>query len=1205
MSHFPLWQKLGRRGKLFACIAGVIVLYALLGFFALPPILGPIVKEQLEEATGRPVTLARAGVNPFALSVTLHGLEILEPDGTTFISIGRLHANLQAWSLPRRALVLKKVLIADPYVLLTRHKDNSFNFSDIIDRYSGSEEAPAEKAGQSTPPRLSINRVEISSANIVFADEKDMVRHVLHHWGLVLEKLTSLKDSPANLAFHGSINGAPLGLNLSFAPFTPSMKTFADFAVADLDLAYFAPHAPVPDGINIESAFADVSINLEYFKDAGIDNLAVSGGLVLKNVALDEKGKGQLFEMPLLKLIIAKSRPLDGDLFVESLEIDQPRAFTRIDENSRINWQELFAVNSQKASSDEEIGQSGKQGPGNQFRLKLDLLSIKDATLVLTDASNSLAFSSTVSPLSFNLANLDTQNGAAPASAELTAITESKEKLNVQTSFVANPFEIEGEATISQLVLNKYTPYYDSLAGFVVQSGLLDASTRFEMGSSGPQSLSIADASLLLKNLVLKEKTRNANPISIPELAVFEANADFAARTIAVEYVETKAGRIEIHRDTDGILNLAKLVNPVEKIEPSAASQKPEENGGSPIASDAASDANSWIVSLKSFSLGNYNLLFEDDSAPEPVDISISDINLYADWLSTEKDSKSFIRASFVPEGRGKVQINGDIKVVPPWADLELSASQVSVVNVQNYLADRLKIEIVSGDFNAQGRIRLDLKDDASPSIQYKGQIALTDVATVDGPYRQDLVTFKSLFFEQLEAGLNPNGVNTGKIALTDFYARVIVHEDGQINLLKVLGGKAAEEDAKPIDDKGLKQEADFPIVTGQITLADGRIDLTDNFVSPHFQGRMEKLSGSISGLSSLTDEPAQILLSGLLDNRSPLEISGQIHPLGHLLFLDVKTSFTDIELTPFSPYSGRYLGYTLDKGKLNLDLTYKVEENRLKAANRIVFDQLDFGQRVESKDAVNLPVRLAVSILKDRDGRIVLDVPVSGSLDDPEFGLGKIILHTLKNLLVRIVTSPFSFLGSVFGSSRDLSHVEFAPGSAMLDEEAKLSLDDLVKAMHERPLLELEITGMADSEADAKALREERFARLIGAVLSRETGRTIEPGEKPLADLLHEQYLRYIVKAFEAADFAKPRDEQGRLKKLDPEQMEVLLFNSIVVSENDMLNLARQRADAVQAYLVASAGVEARRAFLMAPSIAHSGQEDEQSGLQVRFSLR
>jgi len=1205
MSHFPLWQKLGKRGKIVACIAGIVLLYALIGFFALPPILGPIVKEQLEEATGRPVNLVRLGVNPFALSVTLHGLEILEPDGTTFISIGRLHADLQAMSLPRRALVLKKVLIADPYLLLTRHQDNSFNFSDILDKFSSGQTDPGEKAASPAPPRLIIGKAEISSANIVFFDEKDNARHALHHWGLVLEKLSSLQDSPADMAFQGSINGAPFAASVSFAPFTPAMKTIADFSVTNLDLAYFAPHAPMPNDVSIESAFADVSINLEYFKDEGIDNLAVSGGLVLKDVALEEKGKGPLFEMPLLKLIVAKSRPLDGDLFVESLEIDRPGAYTRIDENGRINWQELFAKNSQKAGPDGEVEQGKGQEPGNQFRLRLDLFNIKDATLVLTDISNSLAFSSTVSPFSFTLTNLDTLNGAAPASAELTATTESNEKVNVQTSFVANPFEIEGKAALSQLVFNKYAPYYDSLAGFVVQSGLLDASTRFAMGSSGPESLSITNASLLLKNLELKEKARNASPVSIPELAVFEAHADFAARTIVVEFVETKAGRIEVHRDRDGILNLAKLVIPAEKMEPSAASRKPEENGGSPIASDAASDADSWIVSLKSFSLGNYNLLFEDDSAPEPVDISISDINFYADWLSTEKGTKSFIRASFVPEGRGKIQINGDIKVVPLWADLEFSASQVSVVNVQKYLADRLKIEIVSGDFNAQGRIWLDLKDDASPSIQYKGQMALTDVATVDRPFGNDLVKWKSLFFEQLEAGLNPDGVNTGKISLTDFYARVIVHDDGRVNLLNILEHEPDSKDAEQAAAEGLEKEGRFPIIIGQITLANGRVDLTDDFINPRFQGRMENLSGSVSSLSSLKDEPARILLSGSLENRSPLEISGEIHPLGQLLYLDVKTIFKDIELTPFSPYSGRYLGYTLNKGKLNLELTYKIQENRLAAANRIVFDQLDFGQRVESKDAVNLPVKLAVAILKDRDGRIVLDVPVSGSLDDPEFGLGKVILQTLKNLLVRIVTSPFSFLGSLFGSSRDLNHIEFAAGSAMLDAEAQSTLDDLAKAMHERPMLSLEITGVADSRADATHLREERFAALIEARMARERGRALAPDEKGFSNLPREQYERYITEAFNAADFAKPRDEQGRLKELDPEQMEVLLFNSIVVSEDDLRNLAGQRADAALAYLVTSAGLEARRAFLMTPEITQAGQENEQSGLQARFSLR
>ncbi|EKE17081.1 MAG: hypothetical protein ACD_10C00630G0001, partial [uncultured bacterium] len=337
--------------------------------------------------------------------------------------------------------------------------------------------------------------------------------------------------------------------------------------------------------------------------------------------------------------------------------------------------------------------------------------------------------------------------------------------------------------------------------------------------------------------------------------------------------------------------------------------------------------------------------------------------------------------------------------------------------------------------------------------------------------------------------------------------------------------------------------------------------------------------------------------------NTAPVQIIGQLNPLAAKPFLDIKADVTGVDLIGFSPYSGKYAGYNIEKGKLSLNLAYKLENNQLTAENRLFVDQFTFGDKVESPDATSLPVNLAISLLKNNRGEIDLDLPISGSLDDPQFSIGGLIFRMIGNLFVKAVTSPFALLGSMFGGGEGLSYVEFAPGRAAINETAGKKLEVLAKALIERPALKLEIIGRVDPEIDKEGLKRVAIERTLKAEKLKDMLKNGGEGESlERIEIAADEYKTYLMRAYKESKFPKPRNMVGFLKTLPVNEMEKLMLSNASATGDDLSQLAKQRAENVQAWLIESGKVPVQRLFLVPPK---SGGDQKAAGSHVDFSLR
>jgi hypothetical protein len=340
----------------------------------------------------------------------------------------------------------------------------------------------------------------------------------------------------------------------------------------------------------------------------------------------------------------------------------------------------------------------------------------------------------------------------------------------------------------------------------------------------------------------------------------------------------------------------------------------------------------------------------------------------------------------------------------------------------------------------------------------------------------------------------------------------------------------------------------------------------------------------------------------------APLSVSGTVQPFAKYLALDIKASVKGMDLPRFTTYSNKYVGYAIERGKLSADLQYQIKNRALQASNKVTLNQLTFGKPSNSPDALKLPVLLAVSLLKDSQGNIDIDLPVSGSLDDPQFSVGAIVMRVIGNLLVGAITSPFRLLASIFsggGGGGDLSYVEFEPGGAGLDGKAESSLDTLAKALADRPALKLDIIGRADPALDEAGLRQAWVDGQIRQAQARDTGAAAAAGGKG-AELTAQERAKYLKQAYgEAGIKDKPRNVIGMEKSVPEAQMEEMLRAAAPVNRGALNRLATARAEAVQAYLRSKSPGLIERLFMIAPKLDAGGIEDQGKTTRVDFALK
>jgi hypothetical protein len=634
----------------------------------------------------------------------------------------------------------------------------------------------------------------------------------------------------------------------------------------------------------------------------------------------------------------------------------------------------------------------------------------------------------------------------------------------------------------------------------------------------------------------------------------------------------------------------------------------------------------SWSVETKRIALSRFKIAFEDRSLATPARIVVSGLSLRGENFSNVQNSRGKATLQATINDKGTLKFAGGVGLRPVAGRLEVEAQGIDVVPFRPYLGDQVNFLLTSGMIGTKGNLIFDTSGDGPPKVNYAGGAQILEFGAVEKDGQQDLLKWKSLALDALQFDLEPFRLRIGEITLADFYSRLILGADGKMNLQKLTvqkdeapaAAKSAEKVPAPAPAKVAEKPA-APAATeaappkaisiGKINLQEGNIYFSDFFIKPNYSANLTSVQGAISELKP--EAPGDLDLHARLDNAAPVEVKGKINPLSKELFLDIIADAKDIELSPMSPYSGKYVGYGIEKGKLSFTVKYKVDNRKLTAENKIILNQLTFGEKIESPDATKLPVLLAVALMKDRNGVIDVDLPISGSLDDPQFSVGGIVLRIIINLITRAVTAPFSLIASAFGgggSGDELSYIEFDAGRANLDKADQAKVATLAKALNNRPALSLEISGRVDPLTDLDGLKRVGIERKVKAQKMRdlarrgEAPRSVEDVQVPAAE-----YPQYLKAAYGEETFPKPRNVIGLAQDLPVPEMEKLMTQHAKVGDDEMRQLANQRAQAVRDALMTAGQVGSDRLFVVTAKPLSTEERAKLKGRpnRVDFSMK
>ncbi|HET9886962.1 MAG TPA: DUF748 domain-containing protein, partial [bacterium] len=430
--------------------------------------------------------------------------------------------------------------------------------------------------------------------------------------------------------------------------------------------------------------------------------------------------------------------------------------------------------------------------------------------------------------------------------------------------------------------------------------------------------------------------------------------------------------------------------------------------------------------------------------------------------------------------------------------DLQVEMNGVDVQTIERYLRVFSKIDVTGGTVGAKGRFAFNMYGPQGPMVRFIGQATSSNFAVVDDANRNDLMKWKKLDLKKLEYDFKPNRTQIGAVVATQPFMRMVIDEQRISNMQRI----AVPEEQKPAAFRKPAVDSSAPPVDPPLTtidlvqVNDGTLDFSDLSLQPNFRAGIKELNGTIKELSSVQTAHAAIDLKGNTGPHAPVTISGTINPLNSRGKTDLAMDLENIELTAFTPYSGKFMGYRIERGKLDLHLGYVIEDRELQGENKILMRQLTLGEKVDSPDATNLPVKFALALLKDKNGDINLDIPVKGNLDDPKFSVMPIIWKMLVGLVTKAVTSPFKLFGAIFGGDDETAApaIRFAYGSAEIDSTEIPKLDAIVKGLVERPGVNLEIETVGDAMRDSAALFDRELQAMLRAAPASKKDRELDP---------------------------------------------------------------------------------------------------------------
>ena len=1068
------------------CVVSLLLIYTLLGFFGLPYAIKNIVPKYLKDYNAT-LFVSDAKFNPFTFELNATNAEL----NTTspLFSTKQIDLKLKPFSIFKKLVEIDIFRLDEPKVKIARDKKANFNFSNFI-----SDDNATSEDNSTSSINFALNNAKIIKGSFSYSDQ-NLTKPFNVSFDDINYELSSLNTKKNSAGSHTFDSNSSLAhkIDLNGDIKLNPLKIEGNVSIKDFSIKPVAISFIDNDTLNLKNAIINLKINYALKADENATKINLKDGFLnVKGLSLDE-GTNELSL---------------GELELPKFDLDSKIADKT---EAALN---LSAINLNDISFKSAIAAGVKSLNLNEITL-LANLNEKSELNTTAKLKNMGANALKIDEADRNLANLKDINAS-----------------NLNLNLVNNKTAL----TLEKIALNGInTPLSKSASANVASAGVTN--TSFTM--DGNKSLAILDE-LNIKNIELKSK--NKDIASVADVAIKSISFDLLKMALNIASVDVNKPKFASELNDNGLSAVSELGFGEQSAKATKAAkhtkkvEKKVENK-----SASKSKENEFKFDVKNISVNNADIalthLFEGEKIAHKFDnLNVKVANLSSDF-SKPFDAKVAMKSS----QKLNLDVESKIKIEPLDVSAKIKLNDTNLPKYFAYAKPFLEASLASGQMSADAQLHYakDIKADAKVSIK--------DIR-LNGKKTEKLIAFKSLDLEKISFAKNDLAISG--VSLNSPFIKAHLSKERKFNLSQIVkeDKNKAKTEAKPESKKAAsKKDDELKFSVKNFSLKNGEVDFSDASLFMPFATTISKLNGKLTDIDK--KHPSSGEFQGVVGKNGFAQITAKLFPFELKQNTDIKLDFKNIDLVNVTPYSGQFVGYKIKKGKLNLNLNYSVTDSKLNGSNFINFDSLTLGEKVESKDAVNLPLSLAISILSDQNNQINIDLPVEGNLDDPDFKYGGVIWAAVKKLFADITLAPFRFLGNALGlGSKDLSSIDFLAGSSELISSETPKIADFIKLTGSKPKMKLSITPTY-SKLDESFYKNKKLDQKINQIIA-SSGKD------------------YIAVLNELVPNLKDRNEKALREEA---------LKGIEVDKAKLVELANERANAVKEALI-KAGLEAGR---------------------------
>ena len=1192
-------------------IAGLIIFYLLFAWLAVNPLAKWLVPRIAETKLASKASVEKVSFDPFQLTATIDRLALTEKSGAPLASFDKLVVDLEFSGLFHWAWKLKQVALTAPQVNVHISKQGQLNWADLIAKLNEDPSPPSKDL-----PRVIIESIAISKGDIEYKDDnhptplqaslkpldfeldgfstlpKDrgdyLVAAKLPYQGGTLKWKGDFGVNP--LASKGSlaIEGLQIAkvmqwVNAQSLPFQAESGTFSSQFKYDFSMPNQQPKLLLAD--------ARLALNTLGGKLAQGDHLALNQlELLIKQLVLEQQPHPVVTTQAItVSLDQLKLQKPQADLSLETASLTLPK----------LNFSAKDTVQVAFDALNLQLNQLQLQHQQRTL-LQLPQLAVEQVGLDLAERQ-------------VNIGKI------ALADGQLSATSQANGTLDWQQIFAASPAQPDNSTSSTTASADpagtepESTPFHVAIGEIALSHWQL---AYLDQQFAKPLQASVADFNLHLAldqqtGLQLNNIQVEANKLAVQSgktpvaqlasLALSDGSVALDNQKASLGAIQLSGLKTSVIRQADQQLNWQTILSPAHAL--SAQRKAATRTATSPAAKKPV-----WAFDLKRFALQHANIHIEDLTTTTPMRLDVTDGMVEVTSLSQNMARQVPVKASFKVKQGGKFSAQGKLSPAPFTTSMQLSLADLSLKPFAPYIQQAAMLNLQDGSASIKGKLQQTAKGNTS----FNGGFNVNRWSLVEESSQEPFMRWEKLQGDGLTLSLAPNRLQLNTLTLSNPQTKFIIYPDRSLNMTKVLRSHATTEttagteppastpatapadnvDTSPATTADTSSQ-DFPVAIDTVRINDAELEFADLSLPQPFGTHIHSLGGVINGISSNPASTAQVEMDGKVDDYGSARIRGSLQPFKATEFTDIKLAFTNLEMNRLTPYSGKFAGRKIESGKLSVDLGYKIKQRKLLGENRFVIQKLTLGEKVDSKDAADLPLDLAIAILEDSDGVIDLDLPISGSLDDPKFSYGSIVWKAFTNIMTKIVTAPFSALGKLFGSSEKLEAIAFDPGRSVIAPPELEKLHAVSAALDKRRQLKLGIVPGYDTAADTRAIQE----TTLRAQVAEEMGVRPEPGQAAGPIDLNNPKVQSAIQTLHDRLTNKGLFKRlaSKLEKAPPasfyEQAQEALTTSIQVSEADLQALAKVRAEAI-AKVLHEANVSDERVEIVSPTSVKADHE-------------